>query len=91
MFKDQAALSPFSPVYQSKPQELGGYFMSREDVIYHECAHFFLYSNLPEALLWLNEGFTEYFSSFAHEKNSIDISLPNRQNRPTTRVQTRAS
>ncbi len=100
VFKDQAAFSPFSLVYQSKRQELGGYFMSREDaiylavdaevddVIYHEYAHFFLHNNLPDIPLWFNEGFAEYFSSFAYEKNSIDIGLPNRENIPILRDMT---
>jgi tetratricopeptide (TPR) repeat protein len=80
VFPNDRAFTPFKPLFQGKPVELAGVFMSRRDinyialvgdgrpdrfpVVFHEYAHLVI-SNVTRAVpLWLNEGLAEYYSTF---------------------------
>jgi hypothetical protein len=80
VFSSDRAFRPFRPLFQGKPVELAGYFVSgrnanfiaiRRDldeqgmrVVFHEYAHLVIANAASATPLWLNEGLAEFYSTF---------------------------
>ncbi|MGH9398826.1 MAG: tetratricopeptide repeat protein [Thermoanaerobaculia bacterium] len=92
VFKSDAAMELYKPLYRGKPRNLSGYFLSSPDgntialaaswnsdprrVIYHEYLHYFLRNNFPPQPLWYHEGLAEFYSSFRATERHAEIGLP---------------
>jgi len=90
LFKNNKSFKPYSLRVRDRVPSISGYFFSRPDgnyiainaenqaaqIIYHEYIHFFLNHNLPNAPLWFNEGFAEYYSTFKSDDDKTIIGFP---------------
>lgn len=89
VFDSNSALTPYKPLYQGKPANVGGYFLQQtqadylvmqtqigqdiERLLYHEYLHFVLGTNYSSVPLWLNEGMAEFYSTFQSGETTADI------------------
>jgi tetratricopeptide (TPR) repeat protein len=79
VFRDRRAYAPFTPLYEGKPQEVGGYFISgpmnyitvlagAEDsarsVVFHEYVHLVMNRTAARMPTWVGEGLAEFYSTF---------------------------
>ena len=80
VFRNDASFHPYKLLYQGKPLSGEGYFVSHPEanymaingdpegddraVVYHEYLHSVLRNNYADLPLWLNEGLSEYYSTF---------------------------
>ncbi|MFP5284392.1 MAG: hypothetical protein ACLGI9_01495, partial [Thermoanaerobaculia bacterium] len=80
MFKDGRTLAPYRLVFEGRPVDVGGYFLSRPEanyvavnadprgdarsIVYHEYLHSVLRNNYPGLPLWLHEGLAQLYSTF---------------------------
>lgn len=92
VFKDGNSFRPYQRLYNGKPLDSGGYFLSRElanyvainggqhgderTIIYHEYLHYVLRNNYASLPLWLNEGLAEFYSTFQVTEDEARIGLP---------------
>ena len=90
LFKDNKSFKPYSLRVRGRVPSISGYFFSQPDgnyiainaeeqvsqIIYHEYIHFFVNNNLPNAPLWFNEGFAEYYSTFKSDDDKTIIGFP---------------
>ncbi|MEA2558802.1 MAG: hypothetical protein QOH06_306 [Acidobacteriota bacterium] len=92
VFKDGAALAPYRLVFEGKPVDVGGYFLSRTEanyvainadprgdarsIIYHEYLHYVLRNNYPGLPLWLHEGMAQLYSTFDTKGAEARIGQP---------------
>jgi tetratricopeptide (TPR) repeat protein len=92
VFNNASSFKPYQRVFQGKPLNVGGYFMSRElgnfvaidgnpkgdgtGIIYHEYLHYVIRNNYASLPLWLNEGLAEYYSTFEVTETEAKIGLP---------------
>lgn len=92
VFRDAASFQPYERIYNGRPLDSGGYFLSRQLanyvaingnqhgderlVIYHEYLHYVMHNNYAALPLWLHEGLAEYYSTFQVGKNEARIGLP---------------
>jgi len=82
VFRDFDLFRAYAPRWRGLSDELGGYFMPGSDrrrilfadrpgrtlaVAQHEYTHALLEASMPELPLWLNEGLSEYWSTFRVE------------------------
>lgn len=91
VFKNDASLKPYKPLYQGKPANVGGFFLPTEvgnvialtaawnsdprPLIYHEYLHFFLQNNFPPVPRWYDEGLAEFYSTFQANDSEARIGL----------------
>jgi tetratricopeptide (TPR) repeat protein len=90
-FRNSKEMREFAPIFNKKPVELAGYFLSGEDrnfiaidlstessweVVFHEYAHLIINGNLPPLPLWFDEGFADFCSSFKVEGKQVRIGEP---------------
>ncbi len=88
VFKDDASMTPYEPLYQGKPANAIAFFQPGEDVNYiaitasssnpnavlHEYVHFLTRENLNGLPLWAREGLAECYSTFeASGRNDFTI------------------
>jgi hypothetical protein len=80
VFRSAKAFSPYTPRYQGRPTDMGGLFVSGQDVnhiafvndgsewserlIHHEYAHLIIANASGNVPVWLNEGLAELYSTF---------------------------
>ena len=92
VFRNETAFLPYQRLYQGKPVEVAGYFMSRPfgnyvaingdlrgdgvAIMFHEYLHYVLRNSFAGLPLWLNEGLAEYYSTFEAAGNAAKIGLP---------------
>ncbi len=92
VFRDAASFQPYERLYNGRPLDSGGYFLSRQFanyvaingnqhgderlVIYHEYLHYVMHNNYATLPLWLHEGLAEYYSTFQVGKDEARIGLP---------------
>jgi len=92
VFRDGAALDPYRLVFEGKPVEVGGYFLSRPEanyvavnadprgdaraIVYHEYLHYILRNNYPGLPLWLHEGMAQLYSTFDAGGSEARIGKP---------------
>lgn len=92
MFKDGRALAPYRLVFEGKPVDVGGYFLSRPEadyvainadprgdarsIVYHEYLHSVLRNNYPGLPLWLHEGLAQLYSTFDTDGAEARIGRP---------------
>jgi Flp pilus assembly protein TadD len=92
VFRDAASFRPYERIYNGRPLDSGGYFLSRQLanyvaingnqhgderlVIYHEYLHYVMHNNYAALPLWLHEGLAEYYSTFQVGKNEAQVGLP---------------
>jgi tetratricopeptide (TPR) repeat protein len=92
IFRNADSFRPYQRLYNGKPLDSGGYFLSRElanyvaingdqhgderTVIYHEYIHYVLRNNYASLPLWLNEGLAEFYSTFQVTSEEARIGLP---------------
>jgi tetratricopeptide (TPR) repeat protein len=92
VFKSDAALEPYKPMFRGKPSRTSGFFEASNDgnyialsagwnmdprpVIFHEYLHYFLHSNFPRQPLWYDEGLAEFYSTFQATSSEARIGLP---------------
>ena len=90
VFKNAASFQPYQQLYDGRPRDSGGYFMSRSQgnyvtvdgnhrgnqtgIVYHEYIHYV--TRNANLPLWLHEGLAEYYSTFQADKNEARIGLP---------------
>lgn len=80
VFATEEAFTPFKPVYQGKPKQVGAYVVPGVDVsyiammnageytdraIFHEYTHMVVANAVARIPLWLNEGLADFYSTFA--------------------------
>ncbi len=91
VFDSNSELTPYKPLYEGKPANVGGYFLQQteasylviqtqigqdvERLLYHEYLHFVLGNNYSRVPLWLNEGMAEFYSTFRSGETTADIGL----------------
>lgn len=92
VFKNADSFRPYQRLYNGKPLDSGGYFLSRElanyvaingaqrgderSIVYHEYLHYVLRNNYASLPLWLNEGLAEYYSTFEVGESEARIGKP---------------
>ena len=92
VFKNADSFRPYQRLYNGKPLDSGGYFLSRElanyvaidgdqhgderAIVYHEYLHYVLRNNYSSLPLWLNEGMAEYYSTFEVGETEARIGKP---------------
>ncbi len=92
VFRNADAFRSYQRLYNGKPLDSAGYFLSRElanyvtidadqrgderAIIYHEYLHYVLRNNYTSLPLWLNEGMAEYYSTFQVTDAEARIGLP---------------
>jgi hypothetical protein len=90
VFKNAGSFQPYQRLYEGKPRDSGGFFMSRSQgnyvaidgnhrgnqtaLVYHEYIHYV--TRNANLPLWLNEGLAEYYSTFEVDKNEALVGLP---------------
>jgi len=89
VFRDDASFQPYKTRVEGKPANVSGFFVKTNDgnyvaidasaghepygVIYHEYLHYFLGNNLPDLPLWLNEGLSEFYSTFEWHGRTAEL------------------
>ncbi len=92
VFKSDAALDPYKPLYKGKPTGATGFFQGTPEgnfialtaswnadprpVVFHEFLHYFLHSNFPPQPLWYDEGLADFYSTFRATSRQAKIGLP---------------
>jgi tetratricopeptide (TPR) repeat protein len=91
VFRDVDLFRAYAPRWRGLSDELGGYFMPGSDrrrilfadrpgrtltVAQHEYTHALLEASMPELPLWLNEGLSEYWSTFRVEDGNAIAGAP---------------
>lgn len=92
MFKDGRAFAPYRLVFEGKPVDVGGYFLSRAEanyvavdadprgdarsIVYHEYLHYVLRNSYPGLPLWLHEGVAQLYSTFDTDGAEARIGRP---------------
>jgi len=92
VFRNNDAFKPYRRVYNGRPVDVGGYFITRpeanwvavngdprtdeEAIINHEYLHYILSNNYPSLPLWFNEGMAEVYSSFQATAREARIGIP---------------
>jgi Tfp pilus assembly protein PilF len=92
VFRTTAAFKPYRRVYNGRPVDVGGYFITRPEanwvavngdprsdeaaIINHELLHYILRNNYPSLPLWFNEGMAEVYSSFIAGSHEARIGVP---------------
>ncbi|HSS49886.1 MAG TPA: tetratricopeptide repeat protein [Thermoanaerobaculia bacterium] len=95
VFKSAPSMRPYQRLYEGKPLDAGGYFLSRPlgnyvavdaspgasptAIIYHEYFHYVARNNYGDLPVWLHEGLAEYYSTFEVTKSEARIGLPIRE------------
>ncbi|HEX3552894.1 MAG TPA: DUF1570 domain-containing protein [Thermoanaerobaculia bacterium] len=90
VFKNASSFRPYQQLYEGRPRDSGGYFMSRSQGnyvaidgshrgnqtarVYHEYIHYV--TRNANLPLWLHEGLAEYYSTFEASKNEALVGLP---------------
>lgn len=92
VFRDGASFKPYRRIYNGKPVEVGGYFLTRPEanwvavngdprgdeaaILAHEYLHYILSNNYPSLPLWFNEGMAEVYSTFQASDREARIGTP---------------
>ncbi|HEV7508522.1 MAG TPA: DUF1570 domain-containing protein [Thermoanaerobaculia bacterium] len=92
VFKSPDSLKPFQRLYEGKPIDADGYFLTRPQgnyvtvnarasrdptaTIYHEYFHYVARNNYGDLPAWLHEGLSEYYSTFQMTKSEAHLGLP---------------
>ena len=90
LFQRDRSLSPFKPQYGGRNTEVGGYFLSYEDInylvvniengevgfstVFHEYSHFLTSNGLGPIPVWANEGLAQFYESF-QERDSGRVAI----------------
>ena len=85
VFPHDRAFTPYKPVYNGKPVDVGGVFYSGRDanyitlvndqregrlrVLFHEYAHLMISNVVMNLPAWLSEGLAEYYSTYEHSRD----------------------
>ena len=92
IFGGERSFEPYKFLYQGRPADVAGYFVSREQanyialdaenvnqaraVVYHEYVHEVLDNNFRDLPVWFNEGLAEYYSTFEIEGDVAAVGKP---------------
>lgn len=92
VFKNADSLKPYQRLYEGKPIDADGYFLTRPQgnyvavdssprrdptaTIYHEYFHYVARNNYGDLPAWLHEGLAEYYSTFQVTKSEARVGLP---------------
>lgn len=92
VFKSDAALDSYKPLFRGKPSRASGFFQASRDgnfialaagwnadprpIIYHEYLHDFLHSNFPPQPTWYDEGVADFYSTFFATESEAHIGRP---------------
>jgi tetratricopeptide (TPR) repeat protein len=92
VFKSRVSMMPYQRLYEGKPLDAGGYFLTRPQgnyvavddspkqnpsaIIYHEYFHYVARNNYGDLPAWLHEGLAEYYSTFQVTKSEARLGLP---------------
>jgi Tfp pilus assembly protein PilF len=92
VFSDDRSFTPYKPVRDGKPEELGSLFQPRQhanyislngalrdqasETVYTMHAFHFLHNNLPGLPLWFNRGLAEYYGTLEIEKDHANVGKP---------------
>jgi Flp pilus assembly protein TadD len=92
VFRDNNTFRPYRRVYNGKPVDVGGYFITRPEanwvavdgdrrsdeaaILNHEYLHYVLSNNYPSLPLWFNEGMAEVYSTFLASNREARIGAP---------------
>ncbi|HYT33281.1 MAG TPA: hypothetical protein VEO37_11845 [Thermoanaerobaculia bacterium] len=92
VFKSDAALDSYKPLFRGRPSRASGFFQSSREgnfiamaagwntdprpIIFHEYLHDFLHSNFPPQPTWYEEGVADFYSTFFASKTEAHIGLP---------------
>jgi Flp pilus assembly protein TadD len=92
VFKNADSLKPYQRLYEGKPIDADGYFLTRPQgnyvavdasprrdptaTIYHEYFHYVARNNYGDLPAWLHEGLAEYYSTFQVTKSVARVGLP---------------
>ncbi len=90
VFQRDRSFSPFKPQYEGRNTEVGGYFLSNEDVnylvvniengevgfstVFHEYSHFLIGNSLGQIPVWASEGLAQFYESF-EERDSGRVAI----------------
>jgi Flp pilus assembly protein TadD len=90
LFQRDRSFSPFKPQYEGRNTEVGGYFLSNEDInylvvniengevgfstVFHEYSHFLIGNSLGRIPVWANEGLAQFYQSF-QERDSGRVAI----------------
>jgi hypothetical protein len=85
VFPHDRAFTPYKPIYNGKPVDVGGVFYSGRDthyitlvndgregrlrVLFHEYAHLMISNVVMNLPTWLSEGLAEYYSTYDHARD----------------------
>jgi tetratricopeptide (TPR) repeat protein len=85
VFQSDRSLTPYKPLFEGRPIEVAGYFVSRGPgsaialnagaqeaalrIIFHEYAHFMTANTAGEMPLWANEGLAGFYETFEARDN----------------------
>ncbi len=83
VFQSDRSLSPYTPRFEGRSIDLGGYFLARNDanyvalnaereqsafgIIFHEYAHFLVRNTAGDVPLWVNEGLAGVYETFEEQ------------------------
>ncbi len=89
LFENDKSFRPFQPLYEGKPTQVGGYFLSGAErsfialnanapgnplhLVYHEYVHLITGESPYDLPLWLTEGLAEFYSTFEISKNKVMV------------------
>lgn len=92
VFDSNVSMTPYKPLYNGKPANVGGFFFSRSEgfymvlqddameeadrILYHEYLHLVLGSAYGDLPLWFNEGMAELYSTFQATDKGAEIGRP---------------
>ena len=91
VFPHDRAYTPYKPVYNGKPVDVGGVFYSSRDanyitllreptdeglrVLFHEYAHLMVSNVITNLPTWLDEGLAEYYSTYSHTRGGREAMI----------------
>lgn len=92
VFDSNVSMTPYKPLYNGKPANVGGFFFFRPEgfymvlqddameeadrILYHEYLHLVLGKEYGDLPLWFNEGMAELYSTFKTTEKAAEIGRP---------------
>jgi tetratricopeptide (TPR) repeat protein len=90
VFQRDRSFGPFKPQYEGRNTEVGGYFLSYDDInylvvniengeagfstVFHEYSHFLVSNSLGQIPVWASEGLAQFYESF-QERDSGRVAI----------------
>lgn len=91
VFDDKRSLTPFAPLYEGRPIDVGGlyvggaatHFMALDvgrgpaaySVVFHEFSHLFLRNTLADVPVWFNEGLAGFYETFELSGGNRNVTI----------------